>query len=172
MRVNALGAINVARACARLDAVCVRISTDYVFGGQDHGLYTEEDPPSRSMSTACPNSPASTLRWPIVRVAGLFGTTQARAKKRTFVEAILARAETGEDIMVVDDRYVEDLIGTTCGGRQRDEVGPKRVAPGAEAVVPPIIGSDDSPESFERTKVGTSGVGNERAGARQLGNNT
>ena len=31
--VNALGALNVARACAEIDASCVRVSTDYVFDG-------------------------------------------------------------------------------------------------------------------------------------------
>ena len=46
LRVNALGALNVARTCAALDAVCVYVSTDFVFGGQGGGPYTETDPPS------------------------------------------------------------------------------------------------------------------------------
>lgn len=109
MRVNALGALNVARACARLNAVCVYISTDYVFGGRGRGPYAEDDPPSpvnvygvsklageHLVAQSCPRSL-------IVRVASLFGTTQAREKKRNFVEAILAKAGAGEDITVVDD---------------------------------------------------------------------
>ncbi len=43
--VNALGALHVARACAELDALCVYISTDYVFDGEKGKAYTEEDPP-------------------------------------------------------------------------------------------------------------------------------
>lgn len=109
MRVNALGALNVARACASLDALCVHVSTDYVFGGEGRGPHTEDDPPSpinvygvsklageHLVAQTCP-------RWLTVRVASLFGTAQARAKRGNFVDAILAKANAGGPIKVVDD---------------------------------------------------------------------
>jgi dTDP-4-dehydrorhamnose reductase len=109
MRVNALGALNVARACARLDAVCVHISTDYVFGGHGRGPYSEGDLASpvniygvsklageHLVAQACP-------RWLLVRVASLYGAAPVRAKPRHFVDAILAKANTGEPLRVVDD---------------------------------------------------------------------
>lgn len=109
MRVNALGGLNVARTCASLDAACVYISTDYVFGGQGRGAYSEADPPAPVnvygvskragellVVQACP-------RWLIVRTASLFGTTRSRAKKGNFVETILDRAEAGLPLKVVED---------------------------------------------------------------------
>lgn len=109
LRVNALGALHVARTCAGLDAVCVHVSTDYVFGGHGRGPYTEDDLPSpvniygasklageHLVAQACP-------RWLLVRVASLFGTAPVRAKKGHFVDAVLAKANAGEPVTVVDD---------------------------------------------------------------------
>jgi len=42
-RVNAIGALNVARACDEIGAVNVYISTDYVFDGRKGEPYVEED---------------------------------------------------------------------------------------------------------------------------------
>lgn len=42
-RVNAVGALNVARACDEIGAVNVYISTDYVFDGRKGEPYVEED---------------------------------------------------------------------------------------------------------------------------------
>ena len=39
-RINALGAFNVARSCAEINALCVYISTDYVFAGEKGESYT------------------------------------------------------------------------------------------------------------------------------------
>ena len=44
-RVNSLGALAVAQACARMDALCVYVSTDYVFDGSKRAPYTENDAP-------------------------------------------------------------------------------------------------------------------------------
>ena len=46
-RVNSLGALNVARVCAEIDALCVYISTDYVFDGEKgSSVYGERRPAS------------------------------------------------------------------------------------------------------------------------------
>ena len=107
--VNALGALNAARACAEMDASCVYISTDYVFDGAKQGSYVESD-------GACPINVygASKLageflvrqaapRWLIFRVASLFGRSGARGKGGNFVETILTKARTGEPLRVVSD---------------------------------------------------------------------
>jgi len=108
-RVNAIGALNIAKTCAELDALCVYVSTDYVFDGTKATPYVESDP-------TCPINVygASKLagehlvrqaapRWLIVRVASLFGKTGARGKGGNFIETILAKARHGESLKVVDD---------------------------------------------------------------------
>src|SRR5207247_9901303 len=43
LEVNALGALHAARTCAEIDALCVHVSTDYVFDGSQGIAYTERD---------------------------------------------------------------------------------------------------------------------------------
>jgi len=108
-RVNALGALNVAKVCAELDALCVYVSTDYVFDGEKGEAYTEEDPP-------CPINVYGTAklagehlvrhgcaRWLIVRMASLFGRAGARGKGGNFVETMLKKARSGGPLRVVND---------------------------------------------------------------------
>lgn len=133
-RTNAIGALHVASVCAEIGSLCVYISTDYVFNGEKNGPYTEEDVP-------CPVNVygesklageylvrRSSLRWLIVRVAGLFGSAGAHAKGGNFVETILARAEREKKLRVVDDvrtsptytsdaaEVIERLIGEKATG--------------------------------------------------------
>lgn len=111
-RVNAIGALNVARACAELGALCIYISTDYVFDGEKGGPYTEDDTPrpinvygtsklagEYLVRKACPTSV-------IVRVASLFGKSGARGKGSSFIETILAKARAGECLKVVSDIHI------------------------------------------------------------------
>ena len=108
-RVNALGALHVARGCAEVGARCIFISTSYVFGGKKEGPYFEEDTPrpinvygasklagEYLVQQACPHSL-------IVRVASLFGKVGARGKGGNFVETILNKASAGEELRVVSD---------------------------------------------------------------------
>ena len=108
-QVNAIGALNVARACAELDALCVYISTDYVFDGETRGSYTVEDVtnPINVYGTSKLAGEymvrQSSPRWLIARVASLFGKVGARGKGGNFVETILDRARAGQPLRVVDD---------------------------------------------------------------------
>jgi dTDP-4-dehydrorhamnose reductase len=107
--VNAIGALNVARACAAVEALCVYISTDYVFDGSKGSPYVESDPTrpinvygaskvagEHLVQQAAPHSL-------IVRTSSLFGKTGARGKGGNFVETIVAKAKAGETLRVVDD---------------------------------------------------------------------
>ena len=108
-RINALGALHVARACAGLDAVCVYISTDYVFDGEKGMPYTEEDCPRPVNSYGASKLAGEHLvaqscpRWIIARMASLFGKAGPRGKRSNFVESILAKGLAGEAVRVVDD---------------------------------------------------------------------
>jgi dTDP-4-dehydrorhamnose reductase len=107
--VNAIGALNIARACAELDACCVYISTDYVFDGEKQTPYAESDPPNPINVYGTSKLAGeylvrqSTPRWLIVRVASLFGKTGSRGKGGNFIETILAKAREGEALRVVND---------------------------------------------------------------------
>jgi dTDP-4-dehydrorhamnose reductase len=108
-RVNGVGALNVARVCAGLDALCVYVSTDYVFDGTKGAPYIETDTPhpinlygvsklagEYLVQANCP-------RWLIVRMASLFGRAGSSGKGGNFVETILAKARAGEPLRLVSD---------------------------------------------------------------------
>lgn len=115
--VNAVGALEVARAADRAGALCVYISTDYVFDGErppspDDGAavpYTEEDRPRPINVYGASKLAGEVLtaqgarRWLVVRVASLFGRRGARGKGGNFVTAILTKARAGEPLRVVAD---------------------------------------------------------------------
>jgi dTDP-4-dehydrorhamnose reductase len=107
--VNAIGALNIARASADVDARCVYISTDYVFDGEKKSPYQESDRPnpinvygaSKLAGEYCVRQSAP--RWLIVRVSSLFGNSGARGKGGNFIETIIAKSKTGEPVRVIDD---------------------------------------------------------------------
>lgn len=107
--VNAIGAFNIARGCAEIDACCVYISTDYVFGGEKRTPYIESDPTNPINVYGASKLAGEHLvrqaapRSLIVRVASLFGKTGASGKGGNFIEAILAKAKKGDPLKVVDD---------------------------------------------------------------------
>lgn len=110
--VNAIGALNVARAASEIGAVNVYISTDYVFDGTKGEPYTEEDVPNpinvygtsklageiftRNYST----------KYYIIRVASLYGKAGASGKGGNFVNWVIERAKRGEELRIVDDQFM------------------------------------------------------------------
>ena len=107
--VNAIGALNVARACAWVDALCVYISTDYVFEGSKDTPYVESDPTQPVNVYGASKLAGEHLvqqaapRWLIVRMASLFGKMGARGKGGNFVETVIRKAKAGEVLKVVND---------------------------------------------------------------------
>jgi dTDP-4-dehydrorhamnose reductase len=107
--INALGALYIARACAEIDAMCVYISTDYVFDGAKISAYTESDAPcpinvyGASKLTGEHLVRQAAPRWLVVRMASLFGKTGARGKGGNFVETVIAKAKAREPLRIVDD---------------------------------------------------------------------
>ncbi len=108
-RINAIGARNVALACARVEALVVHISTDYVFDGGLGRPYVESDIPTPinvygiSKLAGEYLVAATTSRHLIVRIASVFGIAGARGKGGNFVETMIQKAQAGEPIRVVDD---------------------------------------------------------------------
>ena len=119
-RVNAVGPLILARACAEVGARFVHVSTDYVFDGTKATPYLEDDPPRpRSvygLSKRAGELNVSSLGGPflIVRTSGVLGAGGSRAKGGSFVERILQKARRGESLRVVNDQvfaptYAPDL---------------------------------------------------------------
>jgi len=124
--VNAIGALNIARAGAELDAFCVYISTDYVFDGAQAAPYVESDPTGPINVYGASKLAGELLirqtspRWLIIRTASLFGRTGARGKNGNFIETILAKANTGEPLRIVNDvrmspTYTRDAATAVAG---------------------------------------------------------
>lgn len=110
--VNAEGAANVARACARHRIRLVHFSTNFVFDGALNRPYVESDSPSpinaygaskldgeQRVLELLPN----TL---VIRTAALFGDRGSAIKGGSFPDRILARARRGETLRVVADQKV------------------------------------------------------------------
>lgn len=107
--VNAIGALNVARASEEAGAVGIFISSDYVFDGFKPQAYVEADR-VHPLNVYGASKVAGELlveqtcaRWMVIRVASLFGVAGASGKGGNFVETILARAKSGSPLTVVDD---------------------------------------------------------------------
>jgi dTDP-4-dehydrorhamnose reductase len=107
--VNAIGALNVARAAERLGARCVYFSTDYVFDGRKAAPYTEEDSP-RPLNVYGGSKLAGehlTLafceRALVVRISGIYGRVPSRVKGENFVSKILSLAAERPRLAVVTD---------------------------------------------------------------------
>lgn len=112
LRVNALGALNVARGAAACGARLVYISTDYVFGDEPGRLlaYVESDRPAPLNvygATKLAGEQLSLAACPqalVVRTASLYGHAGARGKGGNFVETMLRLAAAGKPIRVVADQ--------------------------------------------------------------------
>jgi dTDP-4-dehydrorhamnose reductase len=108
--VNALGARNVAEACADAGARLVHFSTNYVFAGDLDRPYVEGDEPGPLGAYARSKLEGERLVLDalagalVVRTAGLFGVRGAAVKGGSFPERILARARGGEKLRVVADQ--------------------------------------------------------------------
>jgi dTDP-4-dehydrorhamnose reductase len=102
---NAVGAANVARACANAGARLVHVSTDYVFDGTATEPYPEDAPLAPRSAygrTKAAGEWAVRAEAPdalVVRTAWLYG-----AHGPSFVRTMLTLAERHETLTVVDDQ--------------------------------------------------------------------
>ena len=111
-RVNAIGALNIAKVCNEINAVNVYISTDYVFDGAKGKPYDEEDVPnpinvyglSKYIGEIFTRNYSK--RYYIIRVASLYGKAGARGKGGNFVDSMIQKAKNEAEITVVDDVFM------------------------------------------------------------------
>jgi dTDP-4-dehydrorhamnose reductase len=107
--VNAVGAVNLAKACESVGAVLVHFSTDYVFDGAKCSPYVETDPVNPlsvyGLSKAAGEAAVATYcpRHYVIRSCGLYGRVPSRAKGDNFVTKIRRLAGVRGEVTVVND---------------------------------------------------------------------
>ncbi len=110
--VNAQGAFEIAQACRQTGALCVFVSTDYVFDGEKGGPYVESDPVGPVNVYGASKLAGEFLvkqtaeRWLILRIASVFGKTGSRGKGGNFIETILSKAHSGGPVPVINDVWM------------------------------------------------------------------
>ncbi len=108
-KVNAIGALNVAKISKEIGALNVYISTDYVFDGNHKKPYNEKDIPnpinvygtSKYIGEIFTRNYSS--RYYIIRVASLYGRRGSKGKGGNFVSFIIDKAIRNDKIEVVSD---------------------------------------------------------------------
>jgi dTDP-4-dehydrorhamnose reductase len=139
MAVNAVGAANVARACAMHHIRLVHISTDFVFDGTANTPYQPADK-TNPLSVYGQSKLQGELLireinpagWFILRTSWLFGMTGP-----CFPRAILDRAMKGQPLKIVNDQvgsptYAPDLAAATLDLIDRKASGIHHLANGGQ----------------------------------------
>lgn len=120
LAVNAAGPRHLAAAARTAGALCVHVSTDYVFDGASERPYVEDDTPrplgAYGISKLAGEQLVLASGAPclVVRTSGVFAASGSRAKGGSFVDRILAQARAGRPLRVVNDQvfsptYAPDL---------------------------------------------------------------
>lgn len=115
MRVNAEGTENIAKACKKIDAKMIYISTDYVFGGEGERPWEPEDEraPLNVYGLSKYEGELAVEKYLekyfIVRIAWVFGVNG-----NNFIKTMLKLGKTKDEISVVNDQigsptYTYDL---------------------------------------------------------------
>lgn len=105
-QINAIGPLNLARACRRNGATLVTISTDYVFDGTKEGFYTQRDDPNPQSVYAMSKLEGERLaasecaRTMIVRTGWIFG-----AGGKNFLSRVVELAIANHKIVAINDSY-------------------------------------------------------------------
>ena len=119
--VNSLGPENLARACGKVDAVFITISTDYVFDGQKEGFYTQRDQPrpisvyGRFKLEGERRSQAAHARTIVVRTGYIFGPGG-----RNFLSQVVANAQSGKKLKAIRDYWGTPTYGRDLAARLRE----------------------------------------------------
>lgn len=107
--INSGAVASLAAICKKTASLLVHFSTDYVFDGESHEPYSEQDRPSPlniyGLSKLSGEEAIRILqpRHCIVRLCGLYGRDRSPRGKANFVDSILEKASAGSPIHVSAD---------------------------------------------------------------------
>jgi len=125
-RVNSIAVRDLARLASDLGFILVHFSTDYVFDGRKKAPYVEADPPSPLNVYAVSKLAgefflrALTEKHFLIRTCGLFGEASSREKGYNFVDRMIALAEAGKPLRVVNDQWVTPTSTAELAERTSD----------------------------------------------------
>jgi dTDP-4-dehydrorhamnose reductase len=125
-RVNSIAVRDLARLASDLGFILVHFSTDYVFDGRKKAPYVEADPPTPLNVYAVSKLAgefflrALTEKHFLIRTCGLFGEASSREKGYNFVDRMIALAEEGKPLRVVDDQWVSPTSTAELAERTSD----------------------------------------------------
>ncbi len=120
-RINCVAVRDLAAACTRIGALFVTFSTDYVFGGEKHALYLEDDKPApvqmygiSRLAGECAAFAVAAYHTIVIRTCGLYGLSGAHSKGGNFVDNRIEDAKTHTSLemgadQVVSPPYSDDL---------------------------------------------------------------
>ena len=104
--VNGFALEVIAKAANKINAVLIHFSTDYVFNGKQDGSYEEEDIVApiniygKSKLLGEELIQQRLVKHYILRIQWVYGHHQPN-----FVDAIIKKAKTSEDLQVINDQY-------------------------------------------------------------------
>lgn len=132
--VNTIAVDLLAAACARIDAVFVTMSSDYVFEGTKGSPYNERDETaplnvygvSKRAGELCAHRHGS--RYVVFRTSGMYGIQTSTQKGHTFVDRLLRQVQAGETPRIVTDMtvstsYAPDVASTIRRVLERAQYG-------------------------------------------------
>ena len=125
-RVNAVAVRDLARLASELGFILIHFSTDYVFDGRKGAPYVESDAPNPLNVYAVSKLAgeffvrAIVEKHFLVRTCGLFGLGSCREKGYNFVDRMIALADEGKSIRVVDDQWVSPTSAEELAARVSD----------------------------------------------------
>lgn len=125
-RVNAVAVRDLARLAGEIGFILVHFSTDYVFDGRKRAPYIESDPPNPLNVYAVSKLAgeffvrALVEKHFLIRTCGLFGEASSREKGYNFIDRMIALAEEGKPLRVVDDQWVTPTSTSELAERTSD----------------------------------------------------
>jgi dTDP-4-dehydrorhamnose reductase len=116
-RINCVAVRDLASACRNANVRLITFSSDYVFGGDKHTPYQENDLPKPLQIygiTRLAGEHAAMSAAPehamVIRTCGLYGASGARSKGGNFVDARVAEARAGKTI----EMAIEQIVAPTA----------------------------------------------------------
>ncbi len=116
-KINAEAIKTLAKICAKIDAIFVHYSTDYVFDGKKKNGYQEKDIPKNPVNKYGLSKllgekviencklKIKNFKHYLIRTSWLFGSKIEPTKHKNFVQTILKLAKEKKEIKVVNDQF-------------------------------------------------------------------